>query len=81
MDWENNFEINPIQKLEKKTVKTKVKLQHVNKKPLARKRIFVLAFSLHFNRAITLMWQKARYISKIFKKRQKSNDTQQIAGK
>ena len=30
----------PIQKL-KKTVKIKVKLPHVNKKPLARKRIFV----------------------------------------
>ena len=31
---------NPIQKI-KKTVKIKVKLPHVNKKPLARKRIFV----------------------------------------
>ena len=31
---------NPIQKTEK-TVKIKVKLPHVNKKPLARKRIFV----------------------------------------
>ena len=29
-----------IQKI-KKTVKIKVKLQHVNKKPLARKRVFV----------------------------------------
>ena len=28
-------------KLKKKTVKIKVKLPHVNKKPLARKRIFV----------------------------------------
>ena len=38
MDWENNLEKNPIQKIEKKT---KVKLPHGNKKPLARKRIFV----------------------------------------
>ena len=34
------FRKNPIQKIEK-TVKIKVKLPHVNKKPLARKRIFV----------------------------------------
>ena len=40
MDWENHFEKNSIQKIEK-TVKIKVKLPHVNKKPLARKRIFV----------------------------------------
>ena len=40
MDWENHLEKIPIQKLEK-TVKIKVKLPHVNKKPLARKRIFV----------------------------------------
>ena len=32
---------NRIKKIEKKTVKVKVKLPHVNKKPLARKRIFV----------------------------------------
>ena len=36
------FRKNPIQKIEK-TVKIKVKLPHVNKKPLARKRIFVLS--------------------------------------
>ena len=41
MDWENNLEKHPIQKIEKKTLKIKVKLPHVNKKPLARKRIFV----------------------------------------
>ena len=53
------FRKKPIQKIEK-TVKIKVKLPHVNKKPLARKQIFVkfraknfhavkpLAFSLHF---------------------------------
>ena len=29
------------EKIEKKTVKIKVKLPHVNKKPLAKKRIFV----------------------------------------
>ena len=40
MDWENRLEKNPIQKIEK-TVKIKVKLPHVNKKPLARKQIFV----------------------------------------
>ena len=40
MDWENHLEKNPIQKVEK-TVKIKVKLPHVNRKPLARKRISV----------------------------------------
>ena len=40
MDWENHLEKNPIQKIEK-IVKIKVKMPHVNKKPLARKRIFV----------------------------------------
>ena len=40
MDWENYLEKNPIQKIEK-TVNIKVKLPHVNKKPLATKRIFV----------------------------------------
>ena len=40
MDRKNHLEKNPIQKIEK-TVKIKVKLPHVNKKPLARKRIFV----------------------------------------
>ena len=39
MVWKNHLEKNPIQKIE--TVKIKVKLPHVNKKPLARKRIFV----------------------------------------
>ena len=36
MDWKNHLE-----KKSEKTVKIKVKLPHVNKKPLARKRIFV----------------------------------------
>ena len=40
MDWKNHLEKNPIQKIEKR-VKIKVKLPHVDKKPLARKRIFV----------------------------------------
>ena len=42
------FRKNPIQK-SKKTVKIKVKMPHVNKKPLARKRIFVqnTVFSLY----------------------------------
>ena len=40
MDWENHLEKNPIQKIEK-TVKIRVELPHVNKKPLPRNRIFV----------------------------------------
>ena len=40
MDWKNHLEKKPIPKIEK-TVKIKVKLPHVNKKPLTRKRIFV----------------------------------------
>ena len=40
MNWENHLEKNPIQKIEK-TVKIRVKLPHVNKKPLPRNRIFV----------------------------------------
>ena len=48
MDWENDLEKNPIQKIEK-TVKIKVKLPPVNKKPLARKRIFVQTPFSHSN--------------------------------
>ena len=40
MDWENQLGENPIKKIEK-TVKIKVQLPHVNKKPLARKRIVI----------------------------------------
>ena len=40
MVWKNHLEKNPIQKIVK-TVKIKVKLPHVNKKPLPIKRIFV----------------------------------------
>ena len=40
MDWKNHLEKNPIQKIEK-TVNIKVKLPHVNKKPLPIKQIFV----------------------------------------
>ena len=48
MDLENYLSTNPIQKIEK-TVKIKVKLPHMNKKPLARKRIFVQTIlSVHF---------------------------------
>ena len=44
----NHLEKNPFQKNEK-TVKTKVKLPHVKKKLLARKRILVQTpFSLYF---------------------------------
>ena len=49
MDWESQLEKNPNQKLKKKTVKIKVKLPHVNKKPLARKRIFVQTTFSHSN--------------------------------
>ena len=43
MDWKNHLEKNPIilKKNSKKTVKNKVKLTHVKKQPIARKRIFV----------------------------------------
>ena len=48
MDWENHLEKKPIQKIGK-TVKIRVKLPHVNKKPLPRNRIFVqTSFSLYF---------------------------------
>ena len=40
MDWKNHLEKKSDPKIEK-TVKIKVKLPHVNKKPLARNRIFV----------------------------------------
>ena len=46
MDWENYLEKNPIQKIEK-TVKIRVKLPHVNKKPLPRNRIFVQTAFCH----------------------------------
>ena len=46
MDWENHLEKNPIQKIEK-TVKIRVKLRHVNKKPLPKNRIFVQTPFLH----------------------------------
>ena len=47
MDWENYLEKNPIQKIEKK-VKIKMKLPHLNKKPLVRKRIFVQTPFSHY---------------------------------
>ena len=43
---ENHLENNSIQKTEK-TLKTKVKLPHVNKKPLARKRFFFQTLFSH----------------------------------
>ena len=50
MDWKNNLEKNPIQKIEKGVkIKEKLKLPHVNKKPLARKRIFVQTSYSHSN--------------------------------
>ena len=47
MDWENHLE-KIRSKKSKKTVKIKVKLPHVNKKPLARKRIFVQTPFSHY---------------------------------
>ena len=44
MDWETHLEKTPIQKIEK-TVKIRGKLPHVNKKPLARKRITPISHS------------------------------------
>ena len=41
MDWANHLENYRSKKMKKKTVKIKVKLPHVNKNRLARKRIFV----------------------------------------
>ena len=46
MDWENYLEKNPIRKIEK-TVKIRVKLPHVNKKPQPRNRIFVQTLFSH----------------------------------
>ena len=49
MDWENHLEKSSIQKIEK-TVKSKVKLPHVNKKTTSEKSNFCsnTAFSLYF---------------------------------
>ena len=45
MDWENQLEKNMIKN--RKTVKTRVKLPRVNKKPRARKQIFVQSLFSH----------------------------------
>ena len=42
MDWENHLDLNPIQNIEQ-TAKNEVKLPHMNKKQLARKRTFIQA--------------------------------------
>ena len=47
-DWQNHLEKNPIQQIEK-TVKIRVKLPHVNKKPLPRNRIFAQTPFSHSN--------------------------------
>ena len=49
MILKKHLEKNPIQKIEKKTVKIKMKLPHVKKKPQARKRIFVQTPFSHSN--------------------------------
>ena len=50
MDWEYHLEKNPIRKIEKKPVKIKVKLPHVNKKTTSEKANFCsnTVFSLYF---------------------------------
>ena len=50
MDWENHLEKSPSKKSKKKTVKIRVKLPHVNKKPLPRNPNFCsnTVFSLYF---------------------------------
>ena len=48
MDWKKHLEENPIKKW-KKREEIKVKLPHVNKKPLARKRTFVHTPFSHSN--------------------------------
>ena len=60
MDWENHLEKNPIQKIEK-TVKINVKLPHVNKKPLARNRIFV---QKRFSHSTLNLEQKKFHVAK-----------------
>ena len=55
MDWESRSEKNPIQKIEKKTVKIRVKLPHVNKKPLPKPKFcsntnFALYFKIRANK-------------------------------
>ena len=47
MDWEDHLEKNPIQKIEK-LLKIKMKLPHVNKKPLAIKQIFAQTPFSHY---------------------------------
>ena len=59
MDCENHLEKNSIQKIEK-TVKIKVKLPHVNKKPLARKRIFVQTPFSHYYKIRVIKFHAAK---------------------
>ena len=49
---EKSFRKNPIQKIEKKTVKVEVKLPHVNEKTLARKRISAFSLVIHASKKI-----------------------------
>ena len=56
MDWENQLEKTDPKNL-KKPVKIKVKLPHVNKKPLPRKRIFVQTPFSHY----TLKLERKKY--------------------
>ena len=68
MDCENHLEKNPIQKIEK-IVKTEVKLPHVNKKPLARKGIFVQTPFSHS----TLKLEREKLIKAKFKLKEESS--------
>ena len=61
MDWKNYLEKNAIQKIEKKTVKIRVKLPRVNKKPLPRNRIFV---QTPFSHSTLKLERKKIYVAK-----------------
>ena len=49
MDWENNLRKKSDPKKIEKTVKVRVKLPHVNKRPVAKKQIFVQTPFSHSN--------------------------------
>ena len=66
MDWENHLEKNRIQESEKKTLKNKVKLPHVNKKTTSEKANFCSnsVFSLYLKiRAKKFTPQSTRFFA------------------
>ena len=60
MDWENHLEKTRSKKKIEKTVKIKVKMPHMNKKPLARKRIFVQTPFSHYFKFRAKKFQAAK---------------------